>query len=91
MASASIFISVYHHVTSGCRCIEKDQSRRRHVTKTANENEQDVFLALANGDRYVSNYPLIEANTALDDLRAGRLSGAAVLKPRTGGSSLATG
>lgn len=42
------------------------------------------FLAVAGGldiRTHVTVYPLAEANQALDDLRAGRLSGAAVLVP----------
>jgi propanol-preferring alcohol dehydrogenase len=59
----------------------------RHVLSVANLTRQDAheFLALAPraGIRTeVTRYPLAEANTALADLREGRLQGAAVLIPR---------
>ena len=58
----------------------------RQVVSVANLTRADAheFLALAPkaGLRIeVKNYPLAAANTALDDLRAGRLQGAAVLRP----------
>ncbi|MBL8586475.1 MAG: zinc-dependent alcohol dehydrogenase family protein [Bradyrhizobiaceae bacterium] len=58
----------------------------RQVVSVANLTRADAheFLALAPkaGLRIeVKNYPLTAANTALDDLRAGRLQGAAVLRP----------
>jgi propanol-preferring alcohol dehydrogenase len=58
----------------------------RHVLSVANLTRQDAheFLALAPaaGIRTeVTRYPLGEANTALADLREGRLQGAAVLIP----------
>lgn len=58
----------------------------RQVVSVANLTRADAheFLALAPkaGLRIeVKNYPLTAANAALDDLRAGRLQGAAVLRP----------
>ncbi len=58
----------------------------RQVVSVANLTRADAheFLALAPraGLRIeVRNYPLAAANAALDDLRAGRLQGAAVLRP----------
>ena len=58
----------------------------RQIVSVANLTRADAheFLALAPkaGLRIeVKNYPLTAANTALDDLRAGRLQGAAVLRP----------
>jgi propanol-preferring alcohol dehydrogenase len=58
----------------------------RVIRSVANLTRQDAreFLALA-GEMpirtHVRTYPLEAANTALDDLRSGRLSGAAVLIP----------
>jgi propanol-preferring alcohol dehydrogenase len=58
----------------------------RVLRSVANLTRQDAreFLALA-GDvpltTHVRQYALADANRALDDLRAGRLSGAAVLMP----------
>ncbi|MFO1099786.1 MAG: zinc-dependent alcohol dehydrogenase family protein [Xanthobacteraceae bacterium] len=58
----------------------------RQIVSVANLTRADAheFLALAPkaGLRIeVKNYPLTAANAALDDLRAGRLQGAAVLRP----------
>jgi propanol-preferring alcohol dehydrogenase len=58
----------------------------RMVRSVANLTRQDAreFLALAAEvpiRTHVRSYPLAEANRALDDLRAGRLTGAAVLVP----------
>jgi len=58
----------------------------RSVVSVANLTREDAeeFFPIARqaGVRtHTTVYPLAEANTALDDLRAGRLSGAAVLKP----------
>ncbi|CAN7626329.1 zinc-dependent alcohol dehydrogenase family protein [Rhizobium leguminosarum] len=58
----------------------------RSVVSVANLTRKDAeeFFPIARqaGIRtHTIVYPLTEANTALDDLRAGRLSGAAVLKP----------
>jgi len=58
----------------------------RVVRSVANLTRQDAhdFLAVAAGTpirTHVTPYPLTDANRALDDLRAGRLSGAAVLVP----------
>jgi propanol-preferring alcohol dehydrogenase len=59
----------------------------RTIRSVANLTRDDAreFLALAEKiplQVHVQIYPLAEANRALDDLRAGRLSGAAVLVPR---------
>jgi alcohol dehydrogenase, propanol-preferring len=56
----------------------------RVVRSVANLTRQDAreFLALASTtaiDTHVTTYPLADANRALDDLRHGRLNGAAVL------------
>ncbi|RTR02389.1 zinc-dependent alcohol dehydrogenase family protein [Halomonas nitroreducens] len=58
----------------------------RHLTSVANLTRRDgeEFLALAPQvpiHTETTAYPLEDANRALDDLRAGRLSGAAVLIP----------
>ncbi|MCI3134859.1 hypothetical protein [Phenylobacterium aquaticum] len=58
----------------------------RRLVSVANLTRQDAvdFLAvaaLAGIKPHVTTYPLTEANRALDDLRAGRLDGAAVLIP----------
>ena len=58
----------------------------RVIRSVANLTRTDAseFLSLASGislRTHVQVYPLAEANAALDDLRAGRLSGAAVLVP----------
>ncbi len=58
----------------------------RVVRSVANLTRQDAteFLALAGRMRiktHVTEYPLADANRALDDLRAGRIQGAAVLMP----------
>jgi propanol-preferring alcohol dehydrogenase len=58
----------------------------RTIRSVANLTRQDAheFLALAAEvplQTQVQAYPLSDANKALDDLRAGRLSGAAVLIP----------
>ncbi len=58
----------------------------RRIRSVANLTRQDAveFLALApraGVHTEVTTYPLREANAALDDLREGRLSGAAVLLP----------
>jgi alcohol dehydrogenase, propanol-preferring len=56
----------------------------RKVVSVANLTREDAreFLALSGRvkiDMHVARYPLADANRALDDLRAGRLQGAAVL------------
>ena len=49
---------------------------------TRSDGEEFLPLAEAAGVRTETTpYPLAEANAALDDLRAGRLQGAAVLVP----------
>ncbi len=58
----------------------------RQIRSVANLTRRDAeeFLALAPRvpvKTHVSDYPLAEANRALDDLRRGRLQGAAVLRP----------
>jgi propanol-preferring alcohol dehydrogenase len=58
----------------------------RRLVSVANLTRQDAsdFLAVASRadiKAHVTRYPLAEANQALDDLRAGRLEGAAVLIP----------
>ncbi len=58
----------------------------RVLRSVANLTRQDAtdFLALAPQvpvETHVVEYPLAQANAALDDLRAGRLTGAAVLLP----------
>ena len=58
----------------------------RHILSVANLTRADAaeFLALAPRVGivpHVTTYPLAAANAALDDLRAGRLTGAAVLRP----------
>jgi len=58
----------------------------RRLVSVANLTRQDARdylpLAAAAGVRaHVVSYPLSDANTALDDLRSGRLTGAAVLIP----------
>ena len=58
----------------------------RVVRSVANLTRQDAteFLALAGRIRintHIVEYPLADANRALGDLRAGRIQGAAVLKP----------
>ena len=58
----------------------------RNIRSVANLTRHDAreFLALAADVPlriHVHEYPLSDANQALDDLRAGRLSGAAVLVP----------
>jgi alcohol dehydrogenase, propanol-preferring len=58
----------------------------RTVRSVANLTRQDARECLALAGEFplrthVHEYPLAEANLALDDLRAGRLSGAAVLIP----------
>jgi propanol-preferring alcohol dehydrogenase len=60
--------------------------QERTVRSVANLTRQDAreFLSLAAEvplDTRVRTYPLEDANLALDDLRRGRLSGAAVLIP----------
>ena len=60
--------------------------RERVVRSVANLTRQDArdFLALAPRYRIhtsITEYPLIDANRALDDVRAGRIEGAAVLVP----------
>ncbi len=60
--------------------------QERVVRSVANLTRRDAeeFLALAPQvpvRTYVTTYPLRQANRALDDLRAGRLEGAAVLLP----------
>jgi propanol-preferring alcohol dehydrogenase len=58
----------------------------RQVRSVANLTRADAreFLALAPQagiKMKVTRYPLLQANTALNDLRAGRFEGAAVLIP----------
>lgn len=58
----------------------------RRLVSVANLTRQDALdylpLAAAAVVRpHVTLYPLRDANTALDDLRAGRFTGAAVLTP----------
>jgi len=58
----------------------------RIIRSVANLTRRDAeeFLALAADvplHTHIQTYPLADANRALDDLRAGRLSGAAVLVP----------
>jgi propanol-preferring alcohol dehydrogenase len=58
----------------------------RVARSVANLTRQDAteFLALAGRMRirtHVTEYPLADANRALDDLRRGRVQGAAVLIP----------
>jgi propanol-preferring alcohol dehydrogenase len=60
--------------------------QERTVRSVANLTRRDAeeFLALAPRvpvETHVQRYPLADANHALDDLRAGRVSGAAVLLP----------
>jgi propanol-preferring alcohol dehydrogenase len=60
--------------------------QERVVRSVANLTRQDAreFLALAPSipiRTHVTRYDLADANRALDDLRAGRLQGAAVLVP----------
>jgi propanol-preferring alcohol dehydrogenase len=60
--------------------------RERQLRSVANLTREDgrSFLALAPRvpvRSRVTSYPLADANRALDDLRAGRLVGAAVLVP----------
>ena len=61
----------------------------RHLLSVANLTREDgiEFLAVAPQAGVVTRttpYPLFEANRALDDLRAGRFDGAAVLVPPSG-------
>jgi len=58
----------------------------REIVSVANLTRRDAeeFFPIANkaGVRtHTTSYPLEQANEALDDLRSGRLSGAAVLVP----------
>jgi len=58
----------------------------RRIVSVANLTREDAheFLGLAPGiglRLHTTNYALSEANQALDDLRSGRLQGAAVLRP----------
>ena len=60
--------------------------QERTIRSVANLTRQDAreFLALADGielKTHIRDYRLDDANRALDDLRNGRLSGAAVLVP----------
>ncbi len=60
--------------------------QERTVRSVANLTRQDArdFLSLAGRRKIltaIAEYPLIDANRALDDLRAGRVEGAAVLVP----------
>lgn len=60
--------------------------QERIVRSVANLTRQDAreFLTLASRNRIhtsITEYPLTDANRALDDLRAGRIEGAAVLVP----------
>jgi propanol-preferring alcohol dehydrogenase len=63
--------------------------QEREIVSVANLTRQDGldFLALAPKipvRTQVTLYPLLDANRALSDLRAGRLQGAAVLVPGEG-------
>ena len=58
----------------------------RTIRSVANLTRRDAreFLTLAGNippTTHIHEYPLADANRALDDLRGGRLSGAAVLVP----------
>jgi propanol-preferring alcohol dehydrogenase len=60
--------------------------QERHIVSVANLTRQDGIdffrvAAQAKIKTEVTTYPLARANAALDDLRAGRLNGAAVLLP----------
>lgn len=60
--------------------------QERQIVSVANLTRQDgidflAFAAQENIETWTKTYPLEEANTALADLRAGRLEGAAVLLP----------
>lgn len=64
----------------------KDLWGERHILSVANLTRQDAhdFLSLAPEIHlkvHTTTYPLADANRALDDLRSGRLQGAAVLLP----------
>jgi propanol-preferring alcohol dehydrogenase len=64
----------------------------RHIVSVANLTREDArtFFAIlpqAGVRTEIIRYPLERANAALDDLRAGRLQGAAVLIPQGGGGS----
>ncbi len=57
------------------------------LRSVANLTRQDGFELLATAARHrirteTTVYPLLDANRALDDLRSGRLVGAAVLRVR---------
>ena len=59
---------------------------RAHVVSVANLTREDAreFLDIApqaGVKTVVKRYPLCDANQALDDLRSGKLEGAAVLVP----------
>jgi len=56
------------------------------IRSVANLTRQDAVEFLRLADRiplqtHINKYALVDANQALDDLRSGRLSGAAVLVP----------
>ena len=58
----------------------------RQIVSVANltrEDAREFFAVVARADivTTTTTYPLIQANEALDDLRSGRLEGAAVLVP----------
>ncbi len=58
----------------------------RSISSVANLTRKDAeeFFPIARAAGVITHtvpYPLVEANAALDDLRSGRLSGAAVLVP----------
>jgi len=58
----------------------------REIRSVANLTRQDgldflAFVAERGIETEVKTYPLEKANEALDDLRAGRFEGAAVLRP----------
>ncbi|HET9272284.1 MAG TPA: zinc-dependent alcohol dehydrogenase family protein [Vicinamibacterales bacterium] len=60
------------------------EERTIHSVANLTRADATAFLAVAAGlaiRTHVTVYPLADANQALDDLRAGRLSGAAVLVP----------
>jgi propanol-preferring alcohol dehydrogenase len=53
------------------------------VANLTREDAREFFAVVARADIVTTTtaYPLIQANEALDDLRSGRLEGAAVLVP----------
>ena len=60
------------------------EERTIHSVANLTRADATAFLTVAGGlaiRTHVTVYPLADANQALDDLRGGRLSGAAVLVP----------